>query len=462
MERHRRLIPFIVAGPLFLQNLDTSVMATALPAMARSLGVEALHLNLAITVYLLSLAVFLPASGWLADRFGDRRIFCVAIGLFSVASALCGLATSIPQLVAFRALQGVGGAMMVPVGRLILLRSVPAHRMVAAMVWFTVPGSIGRVAGPLLGGLVVTFASWRWIFLLNVPFGVIGVLMTMRFVPAATETKSDRFDLAGFMLLATALVCFVTDLETLGRDLIPLRATIEIAAVGLVAAVGYYFYSARKPDVLIPPGLLKFRAFRTAVIGGMPLRIAIGASPFLLPLLLQLGFGLSPVQSGALTVFTGIGTLSVRAVMQHTIRRWGFRTLLIAATLMTSCTYGCYGLFGPTTPHSLICVVLLFSGLFNSLALVTVNTLGYSDLPKSAMSKATALSTMLQQTSISLGVALGASLLALTASFKGDTAAHLSSADFPPVFFAIGAITLVSLLFFFKLSEEEGAELRHG
>src|SRR5215475_6359476 len=205
MTDRARLIPIIVACPLLLQNLDTSIMATALPSIARSLDVEPLHLNLAITSYLLSLAVFLPASGWLADRFGTRRIFCTAIVLFSVGSALCGLATSLPQLVLFRVIQGMGGAMMVPVGRLILLRSVPPARMVAAMVWFTVPGAVGRLAGPLLGGLVVTVASWRWIFLLNVPFGVIGVLCALTFIEDTQEPHDARFDLPGFLLLSTGL-----------------------------------------------------------------------------------------------------------------------------------------------------------------------------------------------------------------------------------------------------------------
>ncbi|MFL9871405.1 MFS transporter [Paraburkholderia megapolitana] len=460
MTDRARLIPLIVACPLFLQNLDTSIMATALPSIARSLEVQTLHLNLAITSYLLSLAVFLPASGWLADRFGPRRVFCAAIVLFSVGSALCGLANSLPQLVVFRVLQGMGGAMMVPVGRLILLRSVPPARMVAAMVWFTVPGAIGRLAGPLLGGLVVTITSWRWIFLLNVPFGVLGVLLALNFIDGTYEPLIERFDLAGFILLSTGLVGLVGGLDTAGRGLVPPTVTFAFASIGALSLLAYWFYSRRRADTIIDPGILRYRAYRTAVLGGMPLRIAIGASPFLLPLMFQLGFGLSPLQSGSLSVATAIGSLSVRAVMTSAIRRVGFRTLLIGATSLTGCFYACYGLFRPGTPHLLIFVVLLFGGLFNSLGMVTLNTLGYSDMPKLKMSRATALSSMAQQLSISIGVAFGASLLTLTAHLYGGSAALLSARDFSPAFFVVGALTLCSLFFFVRLSHDEGAELR--
>jgi EmrB/QacA subfamily drug resistance transporter len=460
MTDRSRLIPLIVACPLFLQNLDTSIMATALPSIARSLQVQTLHLNLAITSYLLSLAVFLPASGWLADRFGARRVFCTAIALFSLGSALCGLAQSMPQLVIFRVLQGMGGAMMVPVGRLILLRSVPPARMVAAMVWFTVPGAIGRLAGPLLGGLVVTITSWRWIFLLNIPFGVLGVLMAMSFIDDTHEPIYQRFDLAGFILLSTGLVGLVGGLDTAGRGLVPQEVTFALAGLGLLSILAYWRYSRRHDDAIIDPGLLRYKAYRTAVVGGMPLRIAIGASPFLLPLMLQLGFGLSPLQSGSLSVATAVGSLSVRAVTQQAIRRIGFRTLLIGATSLTGCFYAGYGLFQPTTPHLLIFVVLLFGGLFNSLGMVTLNTLGYSDMPKPMMSRATALSSMAQQLSISIGVAFAASLLALTAHLHGGSAAHLTARDFSPAFAVVGVLTFCSLFFFTKLAHDEGAELR--
>lgn len=460
MTDRTRLIPMIVACPLFLQNLDTSIMATALPSIANSLQVETLHLNLAITSYLLSLAVFLPASGWLADRFGPKRVFCSAIIFFSLGSALCGFATSLSQLVVFRVIQGMGGAMMVPIGRLILLRSIPKQAMVAAMVWFTVPGVIGRLAGPLLGGVVVTFTSWRWIFLLNVPFGVLGVLMARAYIDGAYTQVRERFDTRGFIMLSTGLVGLVSGLDTIGRNLVPAYVTYGLLGAGTCSILAYWAYTRRHDNPIIDPNLFRFKAYRTSVVGGMPLRIAIGASPFLLPLMFQLGFGLSPLESGSLSVATAIGSLAVRGVLQKAIAIVGFRTLLITCTSLTGFFYAFYGFFRPTTPHLFIFVVLMFGGLFNSLSMITLNTLGYSDMPQEKMSRATAMASMTQQLSISLGVAFGALLLAVTARIHGNDPAHLTAQDFSPAFIVVGLMTWWSLLFFVKLSRDEGSEMR--
>ncbi|XAH24991.1 MFS transporter [Xylophilus sp. GW821-FHT01B05] len=461
---HYRIVPLVVACPLFLQNLDTSVMATALPSIASSLQVQVLHLNLAITAYLLSLAVFLPVSGWLSERFGPKRVFCGAIVFFSLGSALCGAAQSLPQLVLFRVLQGIGGAMMVPVGRLILLRSVPPERMVSAMVWFTVPGAIGRMAGPLFGGAIVTLVSWRWIFLVNIPFGLLGVLMAMRYVDgeamAPDPTGQAPFDLLGFVLLATGLTGVLGALETAGRALVPAAVSWALAGAGLLALLAYYRHSRRRSEPLIDIAILRYPTYRAAVLGGMPLRIAIGASPFLLPLMLQLGFGLSPLKSGLLTVATAIGSLSTRTVMVRMIRAVGFRSLLLGATFMTSVFYASYGLFRPSTPHVLMFGVMLLGGLCNSMAMVTLNTLGYSEIPRPRMSHATALSSMAQQLSLSLGVVMGASLLTLTSLLRGGDAAHLQAGDFSPAFVVIGTMTMLSVLAFSRLRKEEGEELR--
>ena len=462
MSNRTRLIPITVACPLFLQNLDTSIMATALPSIASSLDVEALHLNLAITSYLLSLAVFLPASGWCADRYGARSVFCAAIGLFSFGSALCGLATSLPQLVLFRVIQGMGGAMMVPVGRLILLRSIAPQEMVAAMVWFTVPGAVGRVAGPLLGGIIVTLVSWRWIFLLNIPFGVLGILMARAFITDTQERIKQRFDIVGFVLLSIGLVGLVSGLDTAGRGLVPGSVTATLTTVGALCVFLYWCYTRRVSSPVIDPGLFRFRAYRTAVAGGMPLRIALGASPFLLPLMLQLGFGLTPLMSGLLTMATAIGSLSVRAMLRASIRRYGFKTILIASTLLTGVFYALYGLFTPDTSHALIFVILLFGGLFNSFAMITLNTLGYSDVPQNRMSQATALSSMAQQFALSLGVAFAAFLVTLTARSHGHGPDALGATDFSPAFIVVGILTWCSLFYFFRLSPDEGAELRGG
>lgn len=460
----QRLIPVVVACPLFLQNLDTSVMATALPSIARALDVQPLRLNLAITAYLLSLAVFLPLSGWCAERFGARRVFCWAIGLFALGSALCGMAQTLSQLVLFRILQGMGGALMVPVGRLILLRSVPPALMVSAMVWFTVPPTIGRMLGPLFGGAIVSFASWRWIFFVNVPFGLLGILLALHFLPGPRAGQPAAppppFDGVGFGLLALGLTALLSAIETAGKGLLPGGLEWLGAGLGVLALAGYVWRSRRMAAPLIDLTILRHPTYRASIVGGMPLRIAIGASPFLLPLMMQLGFGLSPLESGLITVATAIGSLATRVVVTRTIAWLGFKPLLLGTTVMTSLAYASYSLFTPATPHPLIFVTLMLGGLVNAMGMVALQTLGYSEIPKPRMSHATTLATMAQQLSLSLGVLCGAALLGLAAHWRGGDPAQLAAGDFAPAYWCIASVTMLSLLWFARLDRHAGAELR--
>lgn len=460
-SRHHRLVPLIVASPLFLQNLDTSVMATALPAIAGSLHVPVLRLNLAITSYLLSLVVFLPASAWLAQRFGPRRVFCAAILLFSLGSALCGAAGSLGALVAWRLLQGIGGAMMVPVGRLILLRTVPAAQMVAAMVWFTVPPAIGRMVGPLFGGFIVTITSWRWIFLVNIPFGLAGVLLALAFLERdAPVQATSRFDLPGLLLMAAAFGGLLAAMEMVGKGYLPWPAVAAIGLAGCIALYAYLRRSAAQDEPVLDFAILRHPTFRASMVGGMPLRVAVGASPFLLPLLFQLGFGLSPLQSGLITMGTAVGSIATRAVLARTIRRLGFRRVLAGAAGITSVSYAVYGLFTPATAHAAIFAALMVGGLCNAMALVSLSTLGFSEIPPPRAGHATAMASMAQQLSVTLGVVLGAALVSATSLLHGGNPAHLGARDFPPAFFAIGAMTLLSFAAFRRLPESIGEELR--
>jgi EmrB/QacA subfamily drug resistance transporter len=459
--RRDRLIPAIVASPLFLQNLDSSVMVTALPSIATSLAVPPLHLNLAITAYLLSLAVFLPLSGWLADRFGARRVFCLAIALFSLGSALCGMAGSLPELVVFRILQGLGGAMMVPVGRLILLRAVPPAGMVAAMVWFTVPAVIGRMMGPLFGGAIVTYASWRWIFLVNIPFGLLAIALTLAFVsddPPAVDLVP--FDFGGFALLALGLSLLLGALETAGRTMVPVLVSCLAALLGAAMLWLYTRHVRQSEHPLIDLAILRHRTFRLSVFGGLPLRIGIGAVPFLLPLMLQLGFGLSPLASGTLTVATAVGALGTRVVMTQAIRRFGFRKLLIGATALSSLFYLGYSQFTPATPHLLLFVALMMGGLVTSMCMICLSTLGFSEIPAPRMSHATAMSAMAQQVSLSFGVVLGAALLAAASFWHGGNGIELQPGDFSPAFIVVGLVNVLSLWWFVRLDPHAGAQMR--
>jgi EmrB/QacA subfamily drug resistance transporter len=456
-----RIVPVVVACPLFLQNLDTSVMATALPSIARSLDVRVLDLNLAITAYLVSLAVCLPISGWLADRFGARRMFCIAILLFSLGSALCGMAASLPALVVYRLLQGVGGAMMLPVGRLILLRTVPQSEIVNAMVWFTIPGAVGRLAGPLFGGAVVTVASWHWIFLVNIPFGLLGVAMALWFIPPDVAFRQPRpLDVVGFVLLAAGLVGILGALEMADKGRLPWMVMLAMGASGVASLAAYAWHTGRCAAPLIDLRIFRFATYRAATLGGMPLRVAIGASPFLLPLMLQLGFGLSPLDSGLLTMATALGSLSTRTVIARAIRAVGFRQLLMASATLSSMFYVAYGFFTPRTPHATIFGVLLLGGLFNSMAMVSLNTLGYTEIPDDRMSHATTASMMMQQLSVCLGVVFGASLLAIVALWHHAAAGQLKAEHFAPAFAVIGAVTMLSVAWFSQLRPDEGDEVR--
>jgi EmrB/QacA subfamily drug resistance transporter len=453
-----RIVPLIVACPLFLQNLDTSVMATALPAISNSLGADVLHLNLAITSYLLSLVLFLPASAWLAERFGARRVFCAAVLTFSAASALCGAAQSLGQLVAFRLLQGVGGAMMVPVGRLILLQTVPAAEMVAAMVWFTVPGGIGRLMGPLAGGAIVTVTSWRWIFLVNIPFGIAGVLLALRHIPADAPSEhpvAATPDLPGLLLLAASLGGLLGALEMVGKDLLPWPATLALAVGGVAALYVYLRRSRKQAEPLIDFAILRFSTYRATVAGGMPLRVAIGATPFLLPLLFQLGFGMSPLQSGLITLATAVGSLGVRGLVTRSVAHFGYRRLLVLSASCTCVFYALYALFTPATPHSWLFIVLLLAGTSNAMTLVVLAATGFTEIPRNRMGHATALATMGQQLAVTLGVAVAAALVELTHYLRGGPEGQLAALDFRPAFLLIALMPVLSAIAFARLPPDK-------
>jgi EmrB/QacA subfamily drug resistance transporter len=455
--RRQLVVMLIVACALFMQNLDSTIIATALPTIARSIGETPLRLNVAITCYLLSLAVFVPISGWTADRFGARRVFTAAIVVFTIGSIGCGLAGSLGMLVAARIVQGLGGAMMVPVGRLILLKSVPRTELVRAMSYVSVPALIGPIMGPPLGGFIVTYASWRWIFFINIPIGAVGVLLVNLFIGNLRETTVRPFDLRGFVLTGVGLASAMFALETIGRGEVPVPFSLGLLALGALCLTLYARHARRVDHPIIDFALMRIPTYAMTTIGGFLFRTGMGALPFLMPLMLQVGFGLSALKSGTLTFASAVGAMTMKMSVAPIIRAFGFRRVLIANTVMCSAFLFSYSFFGPTTPHAVIFLALLAGGFFRSLQMTSINTLSYADVPPNMLSRATSLTSMAQQLSQSMGVAAGAMFLYLMLSLH-DAAAP-GPADFSFAFGAVAMLSVLSVPFFLRMSPEAGAEV---
>jgi EmrB/QacA subfamily drug resistance transporter len=456
-----RAVPLLVACALFMETFDASVIATALPVMAESLGEPPLALSLAITSYLLSLAVFIPVSGWMADRFGGRTVLRAAILVFTAGSVACGLAGSLPELVGARVLQGAGGAMMVPVGRLILLRTVPKARLLRAMAFVTVPALVGPVIGPPLGGLIATYASWRWIFLINVPIGLAGMVLVSVLIPNRVEDAGRPLDFRGLVLAGVGLAGLMFGLEALGRGVLPWPVSVALLGGGGLAALGYARHARVCPHPIIDFALMRIPTFRAAMLGGLFFRISLGAIPFLVPLMLQVGFGLTAFVAGLIGCAGAAGALTMKLVAAPLLRLVGFRRVLLANTVLSALFLIGYGLFEPATPHLIIVAVFLVAGFFRSLQFTALNTMCYADAPAAMMSRATSLVGVAQQVSQSLGVGLGATALHLTLALRGESG--LGPDSFDPAYAVIGLVSLLALAFFLPLAPDAGAEVSgHG
>jgi EmrB/QacA subfamily drug resistance transporter len=451
------LIPVIVACGLFMENLDMSIISTALPAISRDLHQSPIRLNLAITSYLLSIAVFIPASGWIADRFGSRTVFRAAIIVFTIGSIGCGFSDSLWQLVGTRVLQGLGGAMMVPVGRLVMLRAVPKFDLVRATTYLTVPALIGPVSGPVVGGFIVTYFSWRWIFFINVPIGILGVILASIFIEDFRDAERPRLDIVGFILSGLGLAAGMFGLETIGRNAIAVWEVAALLGGGAVLLVLYTFHARRTEYPLVDLKLLKIKTFFVGVVGGSLFRVGVGATPFLMPLLLQVGFGLTALNSGLITFAGAMGALLMKPTAAPIIRTFGFRRVLIGNAFIASAFIFVVALFRPTTPHLLIFGILLVGGFFRSLEFTSLGTICYADVPRNLMSRATSLQSMGQQLARTIGVAVGALALNITLMFHGT--ASLAASDFAPAFLVIGVISVSCVFFFFDLSPYAGAEV---
>ena len=452
----RMLVPLIVASALFMQNLDSTVVATALPAIAQDFGANPIHLKLALTTYLLTIAVFLPASGWMADRFGARMVFRSAIAIFILGSVLCGLSGSIEMLVFSRIVQGIGGSMMVPVGRLVVLRTVQKSELVAALSWLTVPALVGPILGPPVGGFLTTYANWPWIFWINVPVGVLGFVLATRYVPDLHGEGKVRFDTTGFALVGLGLAAFMTGSTTLGLNLLPLAVDAVFIAGGAALLVAYGFHAKRSDHPILDLSLFRIPTFWHSVIGGSVFRLGIGATPFLLPLLLQLGFGMNPFQSGSITFATALGAIVMKFTAPQIIRRYGFRSVLIFNTIASAVFTALPAIFVPTTPVTLMVSLLLIGGFFRSLQFTAINALSFADVAQNRMSQATTMTSVAQQVAVSLGITIGAISLQLSTNAYGGA---ITADVFWPAFLTVGATTLASVISFILLAPDAGAEM---
>lgn len=439
-----------------MENMDSTVIATSLPAIAADIGAEPISLKLALTAYFVSLAIFIPLSGWMADRFGARKVFRWAIVVFMVGSICCAFSFSLETFVASRFLQGMGASMMTPVARLLLLRSTPRNELVAAMAWLTIPALLGPLTGPLIGGYLTTFFSWHWIFGINIPIGVAGIIALSIYLPKVDPITPRPVDFPGFALAGTAFAGLMFGLSVISLPAIPIATGYAAVIVGAAALVLYWRHAQRAAHPLLDLRVFRNRLFRSATIGSALFRIGVGATPFLLPLMLQLTFGLTPFESGMITFIGALGAITSKFVAERVFAAGGFPRVLIVASVGGCVLLGVHGFFTPETPRIYIYLVLLVTGLMRSIFFTGVNALGFADIDDNEASQASAITAVTQQLSVALGVAVAGGVLELSSQITGD---GLSLFDFHVAWFVVAGISLVSALPFLRLPPDAGNDV---
>ncbi len=456
-----RTLTLVVASALFMENLVSTVIATSLAAMAADLGVDPIALKLAFTAYYVALAIFIPISGWCADRFGARTVFASAIAVFTLSSVGCALAWDLHSLIFGRFCQGVGGAMMLPVGRLILLRVIPKREMVSAMAWLSIPALFAPIMGPPVGGFITTYYHWRGIFWLNVPIGLVGLALAWRLVPQVRADVPRPLDIRGFMLTGLGLSLAIFGFTLAGSRTGGGVASLAMTAAGAALLALYWRHARRTAHPIIDLRLLRIASFRITLAGGALFRLSVGAVPFLLPLMLQVGFGMTAFASGSLTFASAVGAVTMKLTASPILRRFGFRRVLGVNAVISSALLAACALFTAATPHALIIGVLLAGGFFRSLQFTSLNTLGYADIDQPQMSQATSFVAVVQQLSLAAGVAVAAMLLDTSRGI--DARSQLLAQDFSRAFVAVAAVSMLSVLLYRQLARDAGAEVSgHG
>jgi len=448
-----RSIPLVLAVALFMEQMDSTVIATALPAIAADIDTSPISLKLALTAYLVSLAVFIPISGWMADRFGARRIFAIAIGVFMAGSIACAASGSLAEFVISRFLQGMGGAMMTPVGRLVLLRSVEKSQLVSAMAWLTIPALVGPMVGPPVGGFLTTFLSWHWIFLINIPIGLAGIVFALKILPDDGIRVRDKVDWLGFGLSGGAASGIVFGLSVISLPVLPPLWGIAATLGGILCLIAYLFHARSHPKPLLDPKLFQNRTFALSLLGANLFRVGAGAVPFLLPLMLQLGFGMSPFQSGMITFISAAGAIMMKFVIKRILSSIGFRTTLLLSAGCAALSIAVNGLFSPATPIALILVILFLGGLVRSMFFTSVNALTFSEIAPETAAQASSFTSAFQQVSIAIGVAVAGGIVEVVSTMNGEV---LDLSAFHTAFFVVAAITAFAIIPFLVLPPSAG------
>ncbi|TCL73847.1 MFS transporter [Rhizobium sp. BK251] len=456
--RQARIVALVVAVSFFMQILDGTIVATSLPQMAQSFGVQPVAMSIGITVYMLTTAAFIPLSGWLGDRFGARNVFLCSIAIFTLSSLFCGLSGSLAEFIAARAVQGIGGALMTPVGRIIVLKNARKSELVHAIALITWPALTAPVVGPILGSFITTYLTWHWNFLINIPIGIIGMGLVLRFVPIQREDSTASLDVRGFLLSAAGMTLLLAGLEMFVQASSWLVAAILLCLAGVVFAVlaTRHFLTAEHP--LLDLSAFRIQTFSMSTLSaGTANRISINATPFLLPLLFQVAFGANAITAGTYLLVYFAGNLGMKTVTTPLLRMFGFRVVLVLNGLISALAIAACGLLSPQTPEVITFALLFVAGLSRSMQFTALNTLAFADIHAAQRSSASTLSSMLQQISMLLGVAVAAAVLNVTRLVRGDELAALT--DFRAAFFVIGAIGAISAIRFLQLPAQAGAEV---
>jgi EmrB/QacA subfamily drug resistance transporter len=452
----KRLLPWVVAIAFFMQTLDGTILNTTLPTMAKDLGESPLRMQSVVIAYMLTVALFIPASGWLADRFGTRSAFIAALVLFSAGSLACALSPSLDWLIVSRVFQGIGGALLLPVGRLTILRAFPRAELLKVLSFVTIPGLVGPLVGPPLGGWLVEVATWHWVFLINLPVGLFGVVATLRYMPNLRGAVGQAFDWPGFLLFSLGLILVSLGLQGLGEHALSVALSMLLVMGGLAAMAGYWLHAARTEAALFSLRLFEIPTFSIGILGNLFSRLGSGAMPFLTPLFLQVGLGYSPSQAGLSMVPTVLGAMMIKFLAVPAIERYGYRRVLTINTLLLGMLIASFAVVSRGTPHWIILLLLALFGVVNSMQFTAMNTLTLGDLDESRASAGNSLLSVVMQLSMSLGVAAAGALLAAFGGSPPTTEVDGLMHMFHATYVCVGVLSVMAACIFFQLGRREG------